>query len=224
MPLELHPLEEADVPIFTDIMWESFTYDGGVMGLMYPNGYSQEAREHSMQRTLKSWRKYPDRIKKMKVIDTSLPENDKYKKIVGVADWLFYPHERTAEEIEAESAEGKEDGPPPGGDAALMQDFFGALGKVGREYHGTQPLVRLHILATLPEHHRRGVGAMQMRWGFAEADKLGLAVWLEGSPIGTPLYKRHGFETVGWLDWDARKWGSEKDVPHAIMVRPAKKL
>lgn len=64
---------------------------------------------------------------------------------------------------------------------------------------------------------------MLMKWGFDEADKLGLPVWLEASPMGAPLYTRSGFQTVGWLDFDAKKWGC-KDVDHAIMIKPAKKL
>ncbi|KAK3677551.1 hypothetical protein LTR78_002401 [Recurvomyces mirabilis] len=222
MPLELLPMTEADVPDYTDIMWESF--GPGVMGLMYPDGYSKEAREHSTQGSLKAWRKRPDRIKKMKVVDTDLPDSAAHHNIVGVAEWLFYPKERTQEQMDQESAEAREGGMPPGANAGMMKDFFGAIGHVKKVHHGTKAHVRLHILATLPDHHRRGVGAMHMKWGFEEADKLGLEVWLEGSPMGTPLYTRSGFETVAMMDFDARKWGSKVDIPHAIMVRPARKL
>jgi len=64
---------------------------------------------------------------------------------------------------------------------------------------------------------------MHLNWGFEEAKKLGLPVYLESSPMGRPLYARMGFETVGWLDFDAKEWGLDHDLPHALMLRPAEK-
>lgn len=82
----------------------------------------------------------------------------------------------------------------------------------------------LHILATLPNHHRRGVGALHLKWGIDEADKLGLPVYLEASEMGRPLYARWGFEDVKPLPFDARKYGAKTSMPHMCMLRPMKAM
>jgi GNAT superfamily N-acetyltransferase len=222
MPLELLPLEETDVPAFVEIMWQSFSFEGGMMGLMYPNGFTDAARQHSINRTIKKWREHPDMIKKMKVVDTDLPVDDPLGRIVGASDWEFHPKDRTEAELAAEEEEGKKDGLPPDCNPELMMAFFSAISKASKPHLGGKAHVRLHILVTLPKHHRRGIGAKHLNWGFEQADKLGLPVWLEGSPMGTPLYTRTGFETVGWLDFDAREWGSKEEIHHALMLKPAK--
>ncbi|KAK0263362.1 hypothetical protein LTS09_002554 [Friedmanniomyces endolithicus] len=220
MPLELHPLQESDMGVAYELMWETFKPD--IMGLMYPDGINDAVREWSNSNSLASWRKDSEKYKKNKVIDTDLPDDDPFNKIVGVADWEFYPKYRSKEEREKSNAESEKDGLPPKINETMMKDFIGQLGEAKEEQLGGQPFVYLHILATHPKHHRRGVGAMHLRWGFEQAEKLGLPVYLESSPMGRPLYARNGFEIKGWLPFDARKYGSEKELPHALMLRPAK--
>ena len=87
---------------------------------------------------------------------------------------------------------------------------------------GGKPYILLHLLATHPDHHRRGVGAMHLHWGAQKADELGLPMMLEASPIGRPLYEKNGYEKVGDLPVDAMAHGHPKELPHAIMIRPAK--
>ena len=87
---------------------------------------------------------------------------------------------------------------------------------------GGKPYVLLSILATHPDHHRRGVGAMHLKWGCDLADKLGLPAYLEATPKGKPLYERFGFEGVGNMRFDARKYGHQEQIPHVCMLRPAK--
>ncbi|KAK0916448.1 hypothetical protein LTR57_012900 [Friedmanniomyces endolithicus] len=192
MPLELHALQESDMGVAYELMWETFKPD--IMGLMYPDGINDAVREWSNSTSLASWRKDPERYKKNKVIDTDLPDNDPFGKIVGVADWEFYPKYRTKEEREKSSAENEKDGLPPLINGTMMKEFIGQLGEAKEEQLGGKPFVYLHILATHPKHHRRGVGAMHLRWGFEQAEKLGLPVYLESSPMGRPLYARNGFE------------------------------
>jgi hypothetical protein len=43
------------------------------------------------------------------------------------------------------------------------------------------------------------------------ADSLGLVSWLEASPYGYPLYKRHGYEDVAVIDFRITEtWGAKK--------------
>jgi hypothetical protein len=43
------------------------------------------------------------------------------------------------------------------------------------------------------------------------ADEAGLPIFLQASPYGYPIYKRHGFETVKYFDIDLRKWAPKAD-------------
>jgi len=221
MTLEILPLEEADISIYDDITTEAF--DGEILALLYPNGQSKADKEFAIARNLKKWRKHPDTIKKMKVVDTELPDNDPFRKILGVADWNIYPRERSEAELKQEEEEGKKDDHAPGLNVAFSEHFFSELTKNKNKIFGGKPYVYLHILASRPIHHRRGAGAMHLNWGLEEAKKLGLPVYLESSPMGRPLYARMGFETVGWLDFDAKEWGLDHDLPHALMLRPGEK-
>lgn len=217
MPLELHPLTESDIPAYDNIVWKAFI--PGIMALKYPNGYSQAARDHSNQHSLKEWREYPDTVKMMKVVDTDLPDSDSDCKMIGAARWVIHPRPRTEEQLEAEEKEGREDGLPPGADAAMLEDFMGAIHSKRKEFIGGEPYVLLHILATLPLHHRRGVGQMHLKWGIEEADKLGLPIYLESSVKGKGLYEKTGFQSLGLLPLDWSKYS--EDMTHTVMIRPA---
>ncbi|KAK5753018.1 hypothetical protein LTS12_016894 [Elasticomyces elasticus] len=218
MPLELHPLQEADLAAAVEVMWQSFKPD--IMGCIWPHGFTQAARDYTIAKGLESWRKSPEKIKKMKVIDTDLPDDDPLGKIVGYSDWYFYPKQRTEEELKEKEGDGGDDDLPPDCDKEMLREFGGQLDAAKKEYIGGRPYIELHILVTHPKHHRRGVGAMQLRWGFEHAEKLGLPVYLESSPIGRPLYAREGFEALGVLPFDARKFGFEKELQHTLMLRP----
>lgn len=50
------------------------------------------------------------------------------------------------------------------------------------------------MLATRPEHKRRGAGSMLVQWGCDIADKDGVPAYIDASKAGAPLYKKFGFE------------------------------
>lgn len=223
MPLELLPWEDEDFQFYPELIWRAFKDD--LMGVLYPNGYSQADREHTTRTSLAKARKHGKDAVWMKIIDTDLPADDDLRQITSVAHWHFYPHERSAAELDAEQAESeKEDSsPPPGLNRAFADQFFGDIGRLRRDIMGGQPYILLHMLAVRPSHHRRGIGGMHLSWGDEKADELGLPLYLEASPMGRPLYERHGYEKVMDLPCDARGHGHPKDLPHVCMLRPAKK-
>lgn len=61
---------------------------------------------------------------------------------------------------------------------------------------------------------------MLLKWGAAEADRLGLPSYLEASEEGRPLYEKHGFRSVGKLVTDFSKWNGPADAEVVLMVRP----
>jgi hypothetical protein len=48
---------------------------------------------------------------------------------------------------------------------------------------------------------------MLVRWGCERADAAGVVAYLQASPVGEPLYARHGFKSVGELELNLRRWG-----------------
>lgn len=129
--------------------------------------------------------------------------------------------ERTEAELKAAEEE-DDNGQPPDCNEALLEEFDNNLAKYKREILNGKPYVYLKILAVLPQYHRRGVGSMHLRSGIEKADELGLPSYLEASPMGTPLYAKMGYETVCEFDFDARKWGLGRDLPHVCMLRPGR--
>jgi len=48
-----------------------------------------------------------------------------------------------------------------------------------------------------PEHQRRGVGSMLLRWGCEMADRDKLSCFVMASPDGLLFYRKFGFEVIG---------------------------
>ena len=215
-------MEEKDFPAFREICWLAFKDD--LMGLMYPNGYTQAAKDWWQEEQISDWRKEPEKLKFMKVVDTDLPDEDPHNKMVGVANWKFYLHDRTEEEMDAESNKMKEQGFPPDCNEALLNEFFGKISEYKKKHLGGGAHILLNLLATHPDHHRRGIGAIHMRWGNEHADSHGLPCYLEASPKGKGLYLKNGYEVISDFPFDARDWGHHDKLEHVCMLRASRAM
>ncbi|EME45098.1 hypothetical protein DOTSEDRAFT_70971 [Dothistroma septosporum NZE10] len=225
MPLKLLPLPQTEWQMYSRVCKAAFI--PGILSVLYPEGYSDEAQKFGLDALHRTAERNPGRIQMMKVVDEDLPEDDPFQKVVGISQWKIFPRERTEEEMKEEAEEGERDdaefGAPPGLSAAARDDFADGASVYKKKHLGRKPHVLLHILATRPEHERRGVGAMSLAWGTKKADELGLPMYLEGSPKGVGLYKKWGFEVVAKLPWDATVHGYHEPLEHVAMLRPAKK-
>lgn len=77
----------------------------------------------------------------------------------------------------------------------------------------------LKALHTDPDHQRRGAGSLILKWGAAEADRLGFDSYLEASEEGLPLYEKHGYRKVGVFGTDLSKWGGSENYESTLMLR-----
>ncbi|KAF2235473.1 hypothetical protein EV356DRAFT_566361 [Viridothelium virens] len=111
-----------------------------------------------------------------------------------------------AKKIEAESGRAKgEFNFPPGLPSYVQEDTDRWL---ERSTRGKRHLL-CKALFTDPLFQRQGMGNALVQWGNRLADELALPIFLQGSPFGYPIYKKHGFETVQHLDVDLREWAPD---------------
>jgi GNAT superfamily N-acetyltransferase len=226
MPLELHLCTEADMPDFQRIAVAAFNSGSGMTTLIKPAALPADYMEKSLNKHLKSFREDRD-CTYVKVIDTDLGG-----KMIAGAKWRFNEKERDEEVV-------RKTLPEPGVDEEgrpAAQDFYRYLARVRWEYMGTKPFsgmlsgatrdcscllitTVLHILVTDPEHHRRGAGAMLIRWGTAKADKAQLPAFLEATQVGRPLYAREGFEARHDEVFDLSKYGAQGTDCSTVMIR-----
>jgi GNAT superfamily N-acetyltransferase len=204
MPLEVHPIiTQDDLLEWSHIHYEALV--GTSVGCLWTSRPSDQSLNEMAEFRTKLFSDPSAHL--FKCIDTDLDN-----KMIAVAYWVVEEKERTPEEIE----EGLQLRPPfPEENRPAKIEFMDGIFKSRREW-GAKPQVMLESLVTHPDHHRRGAGSLLLKWGIAEADRLGVIAYLEASDNGAPLYRRFGFETVRNIEFDARKYGGDKIDIHIV--------
>ena len=126
-------------------------------------------------------------------------------KIVGWANWRFF------EDPAKPLIPSRREWDPPA-NIALGKYFFGALEERRRESMKGEKYFLMAILMTLPGYQRNGIGGKLLEWGLEQADEKGYRCWIDSSPEGSGLYKKHGWEEIGFSDVDLADWGGEQGV------------
>jgi GNAT superfamily N-acetyltransferase len=171
--------------------------------------------------------RYPDRVRRFKVVDPSLPATDPYEGVVGISQWRIFPRDRSPEELAAEKkwtqADEAKYGQPEGLNVEMVEAFGAKHGALKDKYLGGRAHVYLHVLMTRPGFQRKGVGTLALQWGVDQADALGLPAYIESSEQGAGLYKKFGFKEIDVSPFDGRDWGHHNQMKHIIMWRDPKK-
>ncbi|KAH8599060.1 hypothetical protein B0O99DRAFT_34298 [Bisporella sp. PMI_857] len=153
--------------------------------------------------------------------------------IISYANWVVPHSEAEAEEEEREFGEKvmrlREEGQlpaRPGGINMELDQIFQAeiarLRSVLGEGEARRRVFLCDNLATDPKHRRRGAASKLMRWPFEQADREGLACYLDTDPHGPAisLYERLGFVAVSErLEIDLTKYGGKGIHYHVGMIR-----
>ena len=82
---------------------------------------------------------------------------------------------------------------------------------------GDRPRMFFRANNTVPEYRRRGAATASVRWGVALADRRGLPICLWGSPRGSSIYEKFGFEKLDPIR--ARVEGDDAEIVRDVMVR-----
>ncbi|KAG9190382.1 hypothetical protein G6011_08470 [Alternaria panax] len=152
----------------------------------------------------------------LKCVDISTGE------MVAGARWRYVKpkeegaKERTWEEVDAGFVVPE---PYDESDPKMFRSLFTLFNSNKREILGKRPYYVLDTLVTLQAHERRGAGSMLVRWGCGKADEVGVEAFLEASPMGAPMYARHGFQPVKEVGLDLRQWGGKEQMTFIVRVR-----
>ncbi|KAL9120214.1 MAG: hypothetical protein Q9187_003228 [Circinaria calcarea] len=100
----------------------------------------------------------------------------------------------------------------PRANIALGKHFLGTLEKTRLDGMKGKKYMLLAVLVTLPEYQRNGIGGKLLEWGLEQADEKGYHCWIDSSSRGLGLYKKHGWEEVGFLEVNLADYGGEEGV------------
>jgi len=205
MPLQIQPVVEADLEAITGLEQLGFANDP-VMQAIFPAGASPAFLSHytSMRKTDLA---NDPTVRLLKAVDAATGE------FYAFAEWHMQP-ERTLEQLDSVGIELPEDANVDLGTRLIRR----GIGK-RHEIMGGKPYAYLAVLVTSPEHRKKGAGSMLIGWGTKVADEQQIPSYLEATPAGAGLYRKHGFEQVAKLDIDLRPF-KEYDRFNLCMVRP----
>ena len=200
--LEISPFQTFELSQFPTITTLSF--QSGLGHLL--TGPSTPENIDSLTRKCVEAEKDPH-VRFMKAMDPT-------GQIVACAKWLLYPNGNTEEELD-------EMFKMPTTFPETWNPIFQYLNDNRREAMGRRPYYFLSILATHPDHHRKGSGGRLVKWGTDLADEQGVECYLEASIEGRPLYERLGFRVVKETPFKLEDFGRPDlgvDV-NCIMIR-----
>ncbi|KAM5384608.1 hypothetical protein ACJZ2D_001353 [Fusarium nematophilum] len=211
MTLHLRAATESDLEGIADVATASFNPDtDAISAHLFPphlkprdETYAHAARPWRLAR--KTDRFHAERTVVMVAVDEALSG-----RIVGFSLW-----ERPARGGEHDKPEPPPIRPPCATlDHAAFDEMKKVLGGDSAKHFGqkgTKDVWHLEMLGVDPNHQRRGIGKMLLKWALEEAEKLGEDCYLVATPAGLPLYRAIGFEELDVL----QLFG----VPHHSMMK-----
>lgn len=171
-----------------------------VAEVMFPGGPpSAEDGSRSEQSVLshqKAWSSDPT----ARYLKACLPNGT----IVGYAKWNFF-FDSSKPQYPNQNMEVS-----PHANKEFVDYFLGSFDTARNKAMAGKKHFLMTVLCVHPEYQRLGIGGKLLDWGLKEADKEGLECWIDSSPFGLGLYKKHGWEEVGYLDIDLGRWGGEQ--------------
>ncbi|KAF2232341.1 hypothetical protein EV356DRAFT_534641 [Viridothelium virens] len=190
MPLELRPvLSAAEMPEYISCYLEAFSNPDSPFTHLAAPVYGSDA-EAQNDRVLgfsaRHWFAHSadPSSRLFKVVDTE--RNDK---IVGGAKWNVYLEDPFKKGVPKASAYWW----PPGPSKRYTEAVFNRLLEIRNR---RKPHILCYYTFTHPNYRRMGAGNLMMEWATHEADKLSLEIHIEGSPLGSSLYTRHGLRIL----------------------------
>jgi len=217
MAFEQLPVDKDHISEWMDTSSAAFMANPNSLShVFYKNGITPEIKQWQYGQHLQSVEEDPDDFEFI-IRDATTGE------AVGVSRWHFNTKSRTDEEVLADEQNAAQKRKErleslEGFNYDAFGDFRDSQNEAKRKYLGGKAYIYLHILGTHPDHRRKGVATYGLQWGISKAKELGLPIYLESSEEGSPVYKRAGFEELGRLNFDARRWGHPTEGKFLTML------
>jgi GNAT superfamily N-acetyltransferase len=193
MGLEIRPVGESDINQFTLTAIEAF--QTGIGHLLTGTNTPENVTKKN-EATLKTIRAQSG-AKLIQVVDTETGE------MIAGSMWDVYATEQTEEQLDKTLAKPTlEQGYKP-----EFEPLYEHLKGNRRRIMGTRPYIYLDVLFTHPRHHRRGAGAMMVKYGVDLADELGIEAYHESSVEGRALYERFGYKVLKAVEFPMADYG-----------------
>lgn len=211
MPFDILPQTSDDVPEAFRAARVAFTRFNRMLFNPYP--LSPESMDLLSQSRVESFNKTPQ-AKSFKAVDRESGA------LIGAARWSIHPGEEIIDKTAEEESRGNLEAfrvPEFREDLASAfykemlegkREIIGIKGEDGRVLK-LKPRVDLESLFAHPDHQGKGVGKALLQRCIQDAEELGLAVFLEATQEGLPLYAKNGFESVRTNIFDAKEFGVE---------------
>ncbi|PGH19364.1 hypothetical protein AJ80_04004 [Polytolypa hystricis UAMH7299] len=205
MGLTVLPATLSDIPSIYDTYFAAFAGEP-ILSILFPNQdvTSPSFRTAHSAHTAQYWQTLTVQHT-LKCVDTVTGQ------IVGMATWDVYWREKTDEERKVPKAEWLE-----GKDRERAEEFLTGFWEAREKVLAGSKHVYCMVLATHPDHRRRGIGKLLMEWGTDIAERLNLPVYLEATYSGLPLYEKLGFQTLNegvMLRKEITGWNEDVEAP-----------
>ncbi|KAE9363739.1 hypothetical protein N431DRAFT_564342 [Stipitochalara longipes BDJ] len=93
------------------------------------------------------------------------------------------------------NADEEQAGLPEGSNAELFGHWFGNMEHFEDKHLNFEEDFFVHVISTLPEYHRKGLGSRLLNHFLHDADNAGAKTYLQATEAGAGLYPR-----LGWKD------------------------
>lgn len=206
MTISIQPCDSSDMPQIFAIISDVFQDEQPFVDAIFPN-HSTPAGRSRGTRTLTQMHQNPA-FKFLKAIDSET------KQIVGQATWLVLDRPLEHEKLEGE-----------GWDTAEDEEFSRLLHEQQLRYRieasrkANGRILVLDCLAVCTDHHRRGIGGQLVKWGTELADEMQVEAVVEASMKGAPVYARHGFESMGKMQYNMPAKFGDRQTPDLFFMK-----
>ncbi|KAL6825582.1 acyl-CoA N-acyltransferase [Trichoderma sp. SZMC 28015] len=206
MPLTVRPAAESDLP--RSIAIERRAYGPNKTSPIFFPGEGMKLEDRIAIMTTRI--KEESATQCIKVVDTELEAKGE-EAMIAFSMWFIWSGDLRPSFPKRQWGAGT--------NLEACEAFFGEMDRRWWARFEGKPHVYLKLLHTDPDHQKRGAGGQCLKWGTAEADRLGLVSYLEASEEGRPLYEKYGFKEVDRIVVDLTKWGGTEPAIAYLMLR-----
>ncbi|KAL5114925.1 hypothetical protein ACEQ8H_007172 [Pleosporales sp. CAS-2024a] len=215
MTYRIEPVSDSDLPHLIPPLFQAMGPSYEFMNAMWPDNQTPSGQAKIAARMLAIKRAAPH-THWTQAVDTTTNAP------VGFAMWTAIDADKPAEKDVDAPADTWKDEAEKKYAVLLHRSLLECRRRAIRE--NEVPIMMLNMMAVWVQHQRKGIGKMLLDWGLKMADEKNALCILEGTQIGSKLYRKGGFTTEQEIVIDAGPEYAHKPKDHVFfMMRPRKR-